>query len=366
MKIVFISPAFYPSIGGVETHVLEVSRELVRRGHSVTVVTEHKSQNWQMDELSDNEADKLKSVEESIQFEHKKIFFSNKKLDQIDIYYFKFGQPSFLKKFRIWFYLISHITLFKGADIIHAHDVFIWYLPLRFLLMSKKVFTTFHGYEGKFPPDPKAIRIRKLSNSLSYGSINVGAFIEKWYGTKSDFITYGGIHEIKNLKIKFTQSSKKKKILLVGRLEKDISIQVYVDTLKELAKKNFPFTLTVIGDGTFRKLLESYGTVLGFKRDVKKHLKSTDIIFSSSYLLMLESLQQGKQIISAYSNPLKHDYLHNSPFDKYITVSSSPYDLAKAIIRGGNKEKILKAQKWANTQTWEKVCDTYIELWNKK
>lgn len=359
MKIVFISPAFYPSIGGVETHVLEVSRELVRRGHSVKVITEQKSSDWQSYLSSDNEAGKLKSIEESTYFVHKK-------LDQIDIYYFKFGQPSFLKKFKIWILMLHNLNLFRHADIIHAHDVFIWYLPLRFILFQKKIFTTFHGYEGKFPPEDKAILIRSISNKLSYGSINVGAFIEKWYRTKSDYVTYGGVKEIKNLENKIYEKRKKIKILLVGRLEKDISVQTYADTLKELTKKSVPFTLTVIGDGSFRKLLESYGSVLGFKKNIQKYIKKHDVIFASSYLLILESLQMGKQVLSAYSNPLKHDYLHNSPFEKFITISSSHKELAKVIIRGGNKERQLKGQRWANTQTWKKVADMYEELWVKE
>ncbi len=359
MKIVFISPAFYPSIGGVEAHVLEISKELVRQGHSVTVVTEDVASNWQSKGTSDNEAIKLKSIDKSSYFEHKK-------LDQIDIFYFKFGQPSFYKKFKIWMLLLSSLNLFRSADIVHAHDVFIWYLPLRFILFQKKVFTTFHGYEGKFPPDKKAIRIRKFSKSLSYGSINVGAFIEKWYGTKSDYVTYGGITEIKKIKKDIHSMHKKRKILIVGRLEKDLSIQTYADTLKKLTQKKFDYNLTVIGDGTYRKLLETYGAVLGFRRDIKKYIKNSDIIFSSSYLLILESLQQGKQVFSAYSNPLKHDYLHNSPFDEFITISNNPRDLARTIIRGGNKDKQEKAQRWANSQTWGKVVGTYFELWNKK
>lgn len=39
MRIVQVSPWFYPHLGGVESHVLGVSRELAARGHDVTVVT---------------------------------------------------------------------------------------------------------------------------------------------------------------------------------------------------------------------------------------------------------------------------------------------------------------------------------------
>lgn len=39
MKIIQVSPYFYPHIGGVESHVFELSRYLVKRGHEVVVLT---------------------------------------------------------------------------------------------------------------------------------------------------------------------------------------------------------------------------------------------------------------------------------------------------------------------------------------
>lgn len=39
LRIVHVAPWFYPHLGGVESHVRAVTRELVARGHDVTVVT---------------------------------------------------------------------------------------------------------------------------------------------------------------------------------------------------------------------------------------------------------------------------------------------------------------------------------------
>ena len=39
MKIIQVVPRFPPAIGGMENHVYNISMELVRRGHEVTVLT---------------------------------------------------------------------------------------------------------------------------------------------------------------------------------------------------------------------------------------------------------------------------------------------------------------------------------------
>lgn len=355
MKILFLAGSFYPSIGGVETHVLEVAKELVRRGHSVSIVTEDK----QSVRRSDNKARKSKRIGKSS-------YFRLKKLDQISIYYFKFGQKNFFKKFYIWYVLYRNIHLFENADIIHAHDVFIWYLPLRFLLVTKKIFTTFHGYEGVFPPAEKAKLIRRLTKKLSWGTINVGDFIEKWYGTKPDFVTYGGVKKVKNKNAKVKIASKKLKVLLVGRLEKDIGILIYKDALRILRERGFDYDLAVCGDGSLRPEIESYGALHGEVGDISLFIKKTDIVFASSYLTMLQALQLGKPVFAVYTNPLKHDYLRMSPFEKYVIISGSAQELVKQVVRyKPNIKKLESALQWANGQTWEKVTQLYHTLWEK-
>ncbi len=140
MTIVFLSRRFYPQIGGVETHVLEVAKRLVKAGNRVIVVTESNQ--------STSSHDVFSPEKES--------------LDGIEIIRISVGRDDWFKKFRIWktlFCLRKHI---RNADVIHCHDIFFWYLPFRLLYLNKKVYTTFHGYETKFPPAKKAILVRKI------------------------------------------------------------------------------------------------------------------------------------------------------------------------------------------------------------
>lgn len=358
MKILFLAASFYPSIGGVETHVLKVANELRSRGHKVTVITEQNALSKQSKTQNDNVPIKIKSTDKST-------FFIHKKLHQNSIYYFKFGQPGFFKKFRIWYMLLRNYKLIEEADIVHCHDVFIWYLPFRFLFLNKKVFTTFHGYEGRFPPVEKSIWIRKMSEHLSFGNICIGEFITRWYGTKPDYISYGGVEKARLPKPK--EPRKNLKILLIGRLAKDIGVQIYRDCLKQLKKEKIPFEFTACGEGELRHELEKYGKILGFVKSTKKYIKDADVVFASSYLTMLNICQMGKPIFAVYTNPLKHDYLYSSPFSKYIYIYSNSKELSRGVKNYKiNVPRLTAGQRWANSQTWNHVADTYEHLWRKE
>jgi glycosyltransferase involved in cell wall biosynthesis len=347
MKIVFISSSFYPSIGGVETHVLNVADELVKLGNQVTVITEYKQS--------------LRSSASPAGLKG-----SNKKIKGIKIVRLQFRQGRFIKLLNIWLELIKNRKLFKEADVIHSHDVFIWYLPFRFIFPYKKVFTTFHGYEGRFPPVEKSIWIRKISEKLSNGNICVGEFITRWYKTKPDYIVYGGVGTEKTIIIK-PPRKRNIKIVLIGRLAKDIGVQIYRDALRSLRRDGYKFELEVCGDGEMKEDLKKYGKVLGFVKSTKEYIKKADIIFASSYLTMLSVMQMGKPVFAVYSNPLKHDYLYSSPFSKYAYIYSSGKELSRSVKNyKPNLQRLESAQKWSNSQTWSSIAQIYLELWSKK
>lgn len=336
MRILFLVRLFYPHIGGVEKHVYEISKKFIQMGYDVNVVTEKFDKNLLGEEV----------------------------YDRIKVYRI----PNFLndstKKFKIWMWMLKNKKIIDAADVIHAHDVFFWYIPYFLLNPRKKVFVTFHGYETKFPIPKKTILIRRLSNFLVQGSINVGAYIEKWYSTKADYATYGGLDlKSQNYSSKVKTRQSKLKILFIGRLEEDTGVQIYLETLKLLRKKGINFELEVCGDGTLRNKAEKFGKVHGFVRDLDRHIDRVDIVFASSYLSILESLAMGKVVFAVYQNELKKDYLVMSPFAKYINIASNPDELAEKILDSGCSYNIESGVKWARKQTWDKVANIYLRLW---
>lgn len=343
MTIIFLTRCFYPQIGGVEIHVIEIGKRLVERGHKVIVITE-------------NSVSSNSNLESSI--------------NGIEVIRINAGKDDWIKKFRIWRQLFSKSYLLAQADVIHCHDVFFWYLPFRLLYLRKKVFITFHGYETKFPPRISAIIIRKISEKLSSENICVGDFIQKWYKTKPTFVSYGGVN-VEEVQVSSLVAKRAKlKIVLIGRLERDIGVNTYLEALKILKSKKVKFNFQAIGEGALKKNVEKYGNVGGFINDISKLIKDSDIVFCSSYLTMLQALALKKIVIAVYGNKLKEDYLKLSPFAPFIYVCKDADEISQVVKSvqespWKSNAMILNGYQWATQQTWDKVVKMYLELWKQ-
>lgn len=337
-------------------------------GHHVSVITEsrfsHSARNnidYQSESKGDNEAKKSVWIDKTIHFEHKN-------WHGVNLFYFTFGRNSWFKKFRIWLMLWHNRSLIEGADVVHCHDVFFWYLPFQLLNPRKPVYITFHGYEGVFPPSKKAIAIRKLSEKLSWGNICVGAFIQKWYGTKADYVTHGGVDIDKEETRVHAPSGSKIKIVFVGRLEEDTGATLYLQVLQALKQKGVKFEFEACGDGRLRSKVEEWGKVHGFVRNTSPFLRKADIVFASSYLSILEAMTEERLVFAIYNNPLKRDYLRMAPFAPYIVTEGAHAKIVEKVIfflthPGERKKLVEQGHNWVKNQTWNKVVDLYLRLW---
>ncbi len=309
MNVVFLTRLFYPHIGGVENHVFSISKELTKKGHKITVITEK----------YDN---KLPSED---------------KINGIKIFRFSYPKIKLLGLFIIWLKLLKFLSTFLKADIIHIHDVFIWYLPFRLFLFFKPVYSTFHGWEGVYPIPLKNKLIRKLSAYLSCKNICVGEYIPKYYGIKADKIIYGGVEKV----IKKTFKKQKNSIVFLGRLEEDTGLLQFINWIKKNKEK---YKVIFCGDGSLRKRAEKYGEVKGAVKTPSKYLKQAEFCCPGGYLAACEALNYGCKLLLFYHNPLKRDYWKLSPFYKI-------------------KDKQKQAKEWLQKNTWKKIAEVYLNLW---
>jgi len=342
MKILFFSRLFYPHIGGVEKHVMELSKVLTKKGHTVTVITE--------------------AQEDTPLIEQK---------NGIYIYRIFAGKDEWYKKFRIWVELWKLRRLIKEADVVHCHDVFFWYLPFRVLYLQKPVYTTFHGYES-YPVSPKAILIRKISEILCLGNICIGEFIKKWYGTRPTFILYGGVDTLKIAsRSRENDRRDKRSGVFIGRLNEQTGILTYIRGFYLIEQKYPDFQLIVVGDGKYRKYIKRRIRVLGWRKDPEKYLVKYRFACVSGYLSILEALATKRLVFAVYDNPLKKDYLEMTPFSDYIIIVKDEFELAEQILYFLNhpkeeKQLVNAGYTWVKRQTWEMVANRYLTLWTKK
>lgn len=336
MKIGILARRFWPDIGGVEKHVLEIGKRLVKDGHEVTVITQSKG--------------------------------TRNNIDGIRIKRISKVPANWFDKFYIWKWFWNNRSLIKQLDIIHAHDVYFWYFPFRVLFPRKKSFITFHGYEN-YPISRRAILVRKISEKFSKGNIIVGSFIKKWYGTMPDYITYGAV-EVSSIKYQALSSRKRESAVFVGRLEKNTGILSYLEAVGIIKKLIPNFEFTIIGDGELKDKIPKEIRIYKSDRGVEKYLRESNFVFASGYLSILEAFVNKRLVFVFYDNPLKEDYLKMTPFSKFMIIENSPEKLADKVLYYLNHQKEAeelkrKAFDWAKDQTWENVVKIYYQLWEK-
>ncbi|HSW89700.1 MAG TPA: glycosyltransferase family 4 protein [Patescibacteria group bacterium] len=339
MKILHITRSYYPNIGGIEKHIEEFSK-LLMRNNEVFVLTE------------DNEG-KLSNEE----------VYQGIKIHRIDTS----GTNEKNKKWKIWKWMIKHKTWLQGFDVIHFHDVFFWIIPL-LIFKLPKLFITFHGYEGFELPTLKQKFWHKLGEKLTVGNICVGGFYTKWYGTSPNYVIFGGVDPASKL-----NKSKNPKAIFIGRLQEDTGITEYIKSLK-----GTKLTLDVFGDGPqmeeAKKLameLKVDVTFFGFVAVAADKVKNYKVAFVSRYLSILEAFISKVPVIAHYNNEIKYDYLMTTPFHSWVNIAHTSEEIRS------NLEKITKDKKktktdvnaaynWAKEQTWEKAAETYYKLWKLK
>ena len=334
MKVLFLTRLYWPHVGGVEKHVREVSVRVKDKGNEITVITEKYDKKLKDEEIKDG----------------------------IKILRIDYPKIKYLGIFYIWFWLIRNINLIKESDIVHVHDVFIWYWPFKLLLPRKKVYLTFHGRWGIYPIPWVDILQKRIGAKYSNGFICIGDYIPKSYGIKSDVIAYGATEIPRHIPKKDNNL-----VIYVGRLDKDIALEKILKVIKEIKKDK---QIIICGDGELASRANLYGEVKGFV-DPLLYFQKTRYCFASGYLTILEALANKCLVFVSYDNTLQKDYYELTLFSKYIVSSKSSSDLYKKFKYYEKNDKeaeklIIGGYNWVRTQTWENMLAKYFKLWDIK
>jgi glycosyltransferase involved in cell wall biosynthesis len=334
VKILVLAPAYAPSTGGVEKHIQRVNREFRAQGHEVVVLVRHN------------------------------LFVPQRQMiDGVDVW--RLPASDSLPSMALWYY--QHRQVFEGIDVVHSHD----YYPRRLhqLLSSVRWVHTFHGYEG-WPIDPAAIDARQIVREEVNACFGIGAFIEKWYGTKLDYITYGAADEPSDTPaIKHGAD-----LVFIGRLESDTGFEDYLKGFALIHRQHPKVRLAVLGDGQLRHWGEEFVrteqlpvSFEGWQDDTAPYQRAAKVVLVSGYLAILEAARLEKPILAHYGTPIKHDYLACHPLASKFVTANSPETVAEGYERALQLPYITLADSaaWAKQQTWEALGEQYLRVYKR-
>jgi glycosyltransferase involved in cell wall biosynthesis len=232
LKIAQVCPRYYPDIGGVETHVREISERLVKNGHEVEVITTDPTGKLRKKELINRvEVTRFRSLAPG------------------DAYYLAPQIYSYLKN--------------SDFDIVHAHSYHA--LPALFASLanskSKLVFTPHYHRSGHTLFRNILHKPYRSLGKLMFSRVDKVICVSE-YEKKllcEDFLVSdkvvkipNGINldEFKHLKREQKETSEKT-ILYVGRLEEYKGVQYIIRALPSLPE----FRLRIVGSGLYENYL---------------------------------------------------------------------------------------------------------------
>jgi glycosyltransferase involved in cell wall biosynthesis len=349
-KILHLAKYYVPHIGGVETHLREVNKILVREGHSVTVVCFQGDKTEKLIEKIDKVTVVRIPTESFLPDMLKSNLFSKWYL-----------------KLKVWTWIAKNSKYFLDADIIQVHDVMWWIWPL-YMAIYYKIYITFHGWEGHYPVRTRD-KLHRYYNSLSAKkSIHVGDFISQFYLDKPNHVIYGGVSlpKVSSVKNSSKVLSNNSHIVFLGRLEEENDIEKYLLLFKLVKKKFTKVKIIFVGDGAYREECEAIGQVTGYINNPVKYLEDANLVCANSYLSILEAQSYGKVVCSFYSHPLKKSYLTTFPGEKLMVMGSDPSRVFKKLVelnRLDNKRLAKEIRRFAGEMSWQKVVNVYQAMW---
>lgn len=330
--VLMVAPSAWPDKGGVETHLRAVSQELNDTGWQVFVLVPPKHR----------PSGKLGLV-------------------------------------WLWLWMLSQLSIFLSVSVIHIHDVFLWFWPVlpivKFIWFLSgrqgKIVTTFHGWEGTFPPTFWQKFNKWLADQLSDATIAVGDFLAEFYPIQPTKVTYGGVTALTDLKTQapLRRVKSRPRLIFVGRLAADTGLAVLLSALKT----KHPYEVEFWGEGVLKSRCAQFGEAKGWVENPLLWLqgqKEIEWVVASGYLSVLEALAAGRRVIVVADNPLKQAYYVQAPFKKYLTIVHDADELRKLLASDPSDTATLKKLRYqqevvSETYGWDKVAKLYLSCYGK-
>ena len=361
MRIAQICPRYFPDIGGVETHVKEISERLIKLGHKVDVITTDPTGQWKKEEI----------------------------INGVKVIRFKAFAPSDAYYFapQIYFYLKEN-----KYNVIHAHSYHAFPALFAALAADQKrfVFTPHYHRTGHTVFRNLLHKPYRLFGKIIFSRADSVICVSDYERNllESDFsierktvkIPNGiNLQEFKSLKCpeKYSKKAQKGKTLLyVGRLEEYKGVQYIIQNLPELQD----FRLRIIGKGPYEVELKNVANSLGVEKRIEwlKDISREELlqcyaeadifVMLSSHeafgITVAEALAAGTPCIVAKGSALEEfvDGVNCIGIEEPLTKEK----VLKTFQKTGNLKKQASLGKEKNLLDWEDVTEKIQEVYLPK
>ncbi len=368
MKIILVNHSEITSPGGVHKNIVEISKNLSKRGHQVTVLQSNTMN------LPNHE------------------FYEGFEIIRIKSW---LADAFYGLNPKIYFYLKSQLKELN-PDVVHVHGYHtlfspeVMYLIKQFDLKIPVVFSPHFGifsrtsFAGKYFWEPyKNLIGRKIFNYCDFiiaaSEFELNSLITNFNLTRKNIkiIPHG---------VNFTWSKKSKKtddklnLLYVGYLLKIKGVQYILEAVHELVyKKKMNLLLNIVGDGSYeselRKLaneldIDEYINWKGFidfsqPEKLMNFYKEADILLllseSENYgIVVSEALAMGTPVLVTKTTAL-NEFL-NEPGCFGVEFPPNPLEVAR-LVKEIYKNEVQVGPFSSKVQNWETVSDAYESVY---
>jgi glycosyltransferase involved in cell wall biosynthesis len=317
-RVLMTSARCFPKLGGVERHVEAIRRQISAMGHDVTVI-----------ELGEG----LGAIR---------------------------ALPQLIKILRNAQY-----------DVLHAHD----FMPALVTWAAKHLtrspanfYATIHGYEG-YPLRRHYIAAHRIVNRLAEKVVAIGAYIDRWYGTRSHLVVHGGVEEAAA-----APALESGRVVFIGRLACDTNSMEIAEAFSAAAKRHSHVRFTIYGFGPLQDAVNDMCRrngveFAGAAFEVSEILKSASVVVANSYLSILEAFSLGRPVLAYYGNPLKRDYISEiAQASSAVAAVGTPQELSAALDeliqdKGRRASLSKRGIAYASRLSWHNVANDYLNLW---
>ncbi|PQC31283.1 glycosyltransferase family 4 protein [Enterococcus mundtii] len=380
MHIVMLSEDYLPNIGGVATHVYYLSKNLVKRGHTVTIITKNnKSYKKYVTEVYDNltiiriPIGKLRKIDDVLYSLRASKYINNMaRTEKIDILHWH----TLNKDSRVIKYLN------KEYPIVYTNHLS-WFRSLYYQGKQKKIQNLIRHTDGIICPSKEIKEItKKIFPNLKCKQIANGVLMPSNLSIKEKDI----------LKQTLNINSQQPILISTNRFEPVKNLKMLINILPKLMSEIDNLIVIFIGDGSelpYLKLQlkestneDQYNRIKFLGRlpveKVGKYLSISDVFVNTSLtegmsISLLEAMSFGvipvvtdvggnRDVIKAHNNGLlvetqNETMLHNNLLDILNNLDNNDY------LRTNAKTTIFNNFLWPNIA--DKVINFYNEVINE-